>query len=300
MTSAGMIMVIATVTVIHMITTMNTRMARMSTPTPMIMIMIMTTSMTKIAAMITAMTTIMAIHMIMRTAMRTRTNMTETAGLPLLVWLSPSFPVGAFAYSHGLEWAVEAGDINNAATCESWISDLLVHGSGYNDAIIMAAAHRAITIRDRAALGEVAELAVAMQPSSERHLEATAQGNAFLTAARAAWEVPSLAFLKSAWDGDVVYPVAVGALSAGHDIPLSTTLDAFILAFSATLVSAAVRLGPIGQTDAQRILAALMPTIRKTAILASTSTLDDLGSAAFRSDLASLRHETQYTRLFRS
>ena len=298
MTSAGMIMVIATVTVIHMITTMNTRMARMSTPTPMIMIM--TTSMTRIAAMITAMTTIMAIHMIMRTAMRTRTNMTETAGLPLLVWLSPSFPVGAFAYSHGLEWAVEAGDINNAATCESWISDLLVHGSGYNDAIIMAAAHRAITIRDRAALGEVAELAVAMQPSSERHLEATAQGNAFLTAARAAWEVPSLAFLKSAWDGDVAYPVAVGALSAGHDIPLPTTLDAFLLAFSANLVSAAVRLGPIGQTDAQRILAALMPTIRKTAILASTSTLDDLGSAAFRSDLASLRHETQYTRLFRS
>ena len=298
MTSAGMIMVIATVTVIHMITTMNTRMARMSTPTPMIMIM--TTSMTKIAAMITAMTTIMAIHMIMRTAMRTRTNMTETAGLPLLVWLSPSFPVGAFAYSHGLEWAVEAGDISNAATCEAWISDLLVHGSGYNDAIIMAAAYRAVTIQDRAALGEVAELAVAMQPSSERHLEATAQGNAFLTAARAAWEVPSLAFLKSAWDGDVAYPVAVGALSAGHDIPLSTTLDAFLLAFSATLVSAAVRLGPIGQTDAQRILAALMPTIRKTAILASTSTLDDLGSAAFRSDLASLRHETQYTRLFRS
>ena len=298
MTSAGMIMVIATVRVIHMITTMNTRMARMSTPT--LMIMIMTTSMTKIAAMITAMTTIMAIHMIMRTAMRTRTNMTETAGLPLLVWLSPSFPVGAFAYSHGLEWAVEAGDISNAATCEAWIFDLLVHGSGYNDAIIMAAAYRAVTIRDRAALGVVAELAVAMQPSSERHLEAIAQGNAFLTAARAAWEVPSLAFLKSAWDGDVAYPVAVGALSAGHDIPLSTTLDAFLLAFSATLVSAAVRLGPIGQTDAQRILAALMPTIRKTAILASTSTLDDLGSAAFRSDLASLRHETQYTRLFRS
>ena len=298
MTSAGMIMVIATVTVIHMITTMNTRMARMSTPTPMIMIM--TTSMTRIAAMITAMTTIMAIHMIMHTAMRTRTNMTETAGLPLLVWLSPSFPVGAFAYSHGLEWAVEAGDINNAAICEAWISDLLVHGSGYNDAIIMAAAYRAVTIRDRAALGEVAELAVAMQPSSERHLEATAQGNAFFTAARAAWEVPSLAFLKSAWDGDIAYPVAVGVLAAGHDIPLPTTLDAFLLAFSANLVSAAVRLGPIGQTDAQRILVALMPTIRKTAILASTSILDDLGSAAFRSDLASLRHETQYTRLFRS
>ena len=300
MTSAGMIMAIVTVTVIHMITTMNTRMGRMSTPMPIIMIM--TTSMTKIAVMITAMTTIMAIHMIMitRMVMRTRTNMTETAGLPLLVWLSPSFPVGAFAYSHGLEWAVEAGDINNAATCQSWISDLLVHGSGYNDAIIVAATHRAVIDRDRAALGEVAELAVAMQPSAERHLEATAQGNAFLTAARAAWEVTSLALLKSAWDGDIAYPVAVGVLAAGHDIPLPTTLDAFLLAFSANLVSAAVRLGPIGQTDGQRILAALMPTIRKIAKRASDSTLDDLGSAAFRSDLASLRHETQYTRLFRS
>ena len=327
MTSAGMITSIATGTAIP--TTMSTRMGRKFTPTPILMIMIMTTSMTKIAGMITARATVTAIPttmstrmgrkftptpilttmitamiMITRTvtpmAMLTPTNMTETAGLPLLVWLSPSFPVGAFAYSHGLEWAVEAGDINNAATCQSWISDLLVHGSGYNDAIIVAATHRAITGRDSAALGEVAELAAAMQPSSERHLEATAQGNAFLTAARAAWEVPSLALLKSAWDGDVAYPVAVGVLSAGHGITLPTTLDAFLLAFSANLVSAAVRLGPIGQTDGQRILAALMPTIRETAKRASDSTLDDLGSTAFRSDLASLRHETQYTRLFRS
>jgi len=295
---AGMITARATVTAIP--TTMSTRMGRKFTPTPILTIMItaMITSMTKIAGMITAM--IMITRTVTPMAMLTPTNMTETAGLPLLVWLSPSFPVGAFAYSHGLEWAVEAGDINNAATCQSWISDLLVHGSGYNDAIIVAATHRAITGRDSAALGEVAELAAAMQPSSERHLEATAQGNAFLTAARAAWEVPSLALLKSAWDGDVAYPVAVGVLSAGHGITLPTTLDAFLLAFSANLVSAAVRLGPIGQTDGQRILAALMPTIRETAKRASDSTLDDLGSAAFRSDLASLRHETQYTRLFRS
>lgn len=298
MTSAGMIMAIVTVTVIHIIMTTNTRTGRTFTPTPMITVM--TTSMTKIAVMITAMIMVIPMTMIMHTAMRTRTNMTETAGLPLLVWLSPSFPVGAFAYSHGLEWAVEAGDINNAATCQSWISDLLVHGSGYNDAIIVAATHRTITGRDSAALGEVAELAVAMQPSAERHLEATAQGNAFLRAARAAWEVPSLDFLKTAWDGAVAYPVAVGVLSAGHDIPLPTTLEAFLLAFSTALVSAAVRLGPIGQTDGQRILAALMPTIRKIAKRASNSTIDDLGSAAFRSDLASLRHETQYTRLFRS
>lgn len=298
MTSADMIMVMATITVIHIIMTTNTRTDRTFTPTPMITVM--TTSMTKIAVMITAMIMAIPMTMITRMVIRTRTNMTETVGLQLLVWLSPSFPVGAFAYSHGLEWAVEAGNISNAATCEAWISDLLVHGSGYNDAIIVAAAHRAVITCDHAALGEVAELAVAMQPSAERHLEATAQGNAFLRAARAAWEVPSLDFLKTAWDGAVAYPVAVGVLSAGHDIPLPITLEAFLLAFSANLVSAAVRLGPIGQTDGQRILAALMPTIRKTAILASTSTLDDLGSAAFRSDLASLRHETQYTRLFRS
>jgi urease accessory protein len=240
--------------------------------------------------------------MIMTTATATsiRTGMTDAAALPLMVWLSPAFPVGGFAYSHGLEWAVEAGDVRDAATARDWIIDLVEKASGRNDAILLAHAWRAV--RDDAAdtLAEIAELAVALQPSAERHLEATAQGNAFVAAARSAWAVPALDLLSRAWDGDVAYPVAVGVLAAGHGVPLDATLRAYLTGFSGNLVSAAVRLGPIGQTDGQRIMAALMPVVAAVAREAEAATLDELGGASFRSDIASLRHETQYTRLFRS
>lgn len=230
----------------------------------------------------------------------TATSMAEPAPLPLFVWLSPAFPVGSFAYSHALEWAVETGAVHDAASVETWIDDLLAHGSGRNDAILLAQAHRAATACDGARLAEIAGLAVALQPSRERHLESTAQGNAFVTAARASWPAPALDLLAQAWDGDVVHAVAVGVASSGHGVALRPTLEAFLLAFVAALVSAAVRLGPIGQTDGQKVTAALLPRVRATACEAEAATLDDLGGAAFRSDIASLRHETQYTRLFRS
>ena len=249
---------------------------------------------------ITAMTMITATRMVIRMDTVIRTSMTEGAGLPLLVWLSPSFPVGAFAYSHGLEWAVEAGDLSDAASCQAWMADILEFGSGRTDAILLAHAFRAVLELDDGKLGEVAELAIALQPSAERHLEASAQGNAFMTAARAAWPSPSLEFLSRAYHGDVAYPIAVGVAAAGFAMPLHAVLDAFLLGFVANLVSSAVRLGPIGQTDGQRIIASLVPLVRRIASEAMTASLDDLGSSAFRSDLASLRHETQYTRLFRS
>jgi len=243
---------------------------------------------------ITAM--IMTIHM----GTATPTNMTEGSALPLLVWLSPSFPVGAFAYSHGLEWAVEAGDITDGTSCQAWIADLLDYGSGRTDAILLAEAWRAVMSSDEGALHEVAELAVALQPSGERHLEATAQGNAFMTASRAAWPSEALAFLTRAYDGDVVYPVAVGVAGAGFAMPLPSLLETFLLGFVTNLVSSAVRLGPIGQTDGQRTIAGLLSLVRKVARETETASLDDLGSSVFRSDIATLRHETQYTRLFRS
>jgi urease accessory protein len=234
------------------------------------------------------------------TGTSTLTGMTDAAALPLMVWLSPAFPVGGFAYSHGLEWAVEAGAVHDTASALDWIVDLVEKASGRNDAILLAAAWRAATAQDAGALAEAAELAVALQPSAERHLEATAQGNAFVAAARSAWAVPSLDLLSRAWDGDVSYPVAVGVLAAGHGVPLDATLRAYLTAFSGNLVSAAVRLGPIGQTGGQRIMAALLPIVSAVAREAEAATLEDLGGASFRSDIASLRHETQYTRLFRS
>jgi urease accessory protein len=220
--------------------------------------------------------------------------------LPLLVWLSPSFPVGAFAYSHGLEWAHEAGDLVDAPSLTEWLHDLLAFGSARNDCLLFAEAYGAAHGGDGMRLSEVAELAVALASSAERRLETITTGDAFLIAAANAWPCPALDVLRRAVPGPVPYPVAVGTVAAGHRIPLPDALPAYALGFVANLVSAAVRLGILGQTDGQRTIAALMPAIEAAAAFALAGTLDDIGGAAFRSDLAALRHETQYTRLFRS
>lgn len=238
------------------------------------------------------------------TIMGTTTGEAAPAGasplLTLMTWLSPAFPVGAFAYSHGLEWAAEAGDVRDAASLEEWLADVLAHGAGRNDAILLAVTHRAVTTADGTALAGAAELALALATSRERLLETVTQGNAFVLTVRKTWPTPALDLLRETWAGDVAYAVALGVAAAGHGLPLVQTLEAFLAAFAANLVSAAVRLGVVGQTDGQAVTAALLPHCRRIAAEAATAELDDIGGAAFRSDLASLRHETQYTRLFRS
>jgi urease accessory protein len=218
----------------------------------------------------------------------------------LLVWLSPQFPVGAFAFSHGLELAAERGWVRDRAGLEAWLGDLVAMGSLRNDLVLLTAAWRAAASDDRAGLTAVNELALALQPSAERHLEAVTQGNAFLATVRAAWSCKRLDQAADALAGDVAYPVAVGMVAAAHGIGLEGTLLAYAIAFAGNLVSAAIRLSLVGQTDGQRVIAALLPAIACAADAAASSTLDDLGSASLASDLASLAHETQYSRLFRS
>lgn len=218
----------------------------------------------------------------------------------LFAWLSPAFPVGAFSYSSGIEWAVEAGDIKDAGTLKDWLAVMLTGGGGFCDAVLLAQAYRALAAADGAALRAVAELAAALAPSKERHLETTAQGAAFIEAVRAAWPCGAIDTLTQMWDGPVAYPVAVAVAAAGHGIALEAALPAFLQAVAANWVSAGVRLVPLGQTDGQRVLAALEPAVVATAERALAAALDDIGSSAFRADLASVRHETQYTRLFRS
>jgi urease accessory protein len=232
-----------------------------------------------------------------------RRGMTEAEAAALyrlMTWLSPSFPVGAFAYSSGIEWAVEAGDIVDAASLREWLATMLSDGSGFCDGVLLAATHRAASGRDDAGLREIAELAAAFVPSRERQLETTTQGGAFIEIARTAWTCDGLDQLIAACDGAIVYPVAVGLVSAAHGIPLQPVLHAFFHAVVSNWISAGARLIPLGQTDSQRVLAALEPAVATTAHRARQASPDDLGSATFRADLASLRHETQYTRLFRS
>ena len=210
------------------------------------------------------------------------------SSLPLLLtWLSPAFPIGSFAYSHGLEWAVEAGDVRDEATLQAWIGDVLALGSGRSDAILLRHAYRA----DAAGLMAVAALAEAAQPCRERRDETIGQGSAF-------------ALAGLVWGGialeRVAYPVAFGALAAANGVDEDEAVLGFVQAFAANLVSAAVRLVPLGQTAGLRTMAALGDVIAGVAEGTRGAGLDEIGGACFRSDIAAMRHETQYTRLFRT
>lgn len=220
--------------------------------------------------------------------------------LPLFAWLSPSFPVGAYAYSHALEWAVEAGDVKDEASLAAQVSDLMCLGFGRSDGILLAHAWRAAVAGDAGALKEVNELAVCLAPSAELRLETCQQGRSFLDAVRAAWPSSALETAAAALTGEVAYPVAVGLAAGAHGIPLGPTLEGFLLALVQALVSSGIRLAPVGQTAGTRVVAGLAPAVRALAADIPTLTLDDLGTATFRADLGSFRHETQYTRLFRS
>jgi urease accessory protein len=215
-----------------------------------------------------------------------------------MTWLSPAFPVGGFSYSHGLEWVVETGKVRDAATLGAWIEDLLVHGAGRTDAIFLAEAWRAIAADDATLLRVAVELGAAFVPSAERRQETLAQGAAFLTAVGAVWPHPAVASLHAR--EEIAYPVAVGVCAAAHGLPLAATAQAFTQAFAANLVSAGVRLVPLGQTDGLRVIARLEPLIPRIVANALGATLDDVGGIAVMADIASMRHETQYTRLFRS
>lgn len=215
--------------------------------------------------------------------------------LLLMAWFSPAFPVGGFAFSHGLEWAQEVGAVEGREALEIWLTDLIVHGSGRNDAILLAASYNAFGAPE---LADVIELGAALQPSTERYLEATVQGQAFLTMVQAAY--PFALPLAEDKLRRMALPVAAGLCGAAHRIECAPLLVAYLSGFVANLCSAAVRLGIVGQTDGQRVIAALHPVVLDAAMAARSVTCDDLGSATFRADLFSLQHETQYSRLFRS
>ena len=170
-----------------------------------------------------------------------------------MAWLSPSYPIGAFSYSSGIEWAVEAGDIADAATLRRWLEVVIGEGGGFCDAVFFVHAYRAVACNDDTALRAVAELAAAFSPSKERHLETTAQGRAFLDTRVWRGRRGRSIDCSAVWDGAVALPVAVGVASAGHGIAIAPALQAYLHAMTANVISTGMRLVPLGQTDGQRV-----------------------------------------------
>ena len=222
----------------------------------------------------------------------------------LLTWLSPAFPIGAFSYSHGLEYAVETGLVTDRAGLAEWVEALIVHGAGQSDAVLLSHAFRAVAAADLAGFADLAEYAAALQPTAEIAHESTAQGAAFLAAVRSAWPDLALDGPVAAWSGPWTLPIAVAAATAGCPPPvrppLPASVAAYLQAYAGNAVSAGVRLVPLGQTDGQVVIAGLESATQAAAARALATPLDELGSATPMVDWSSMRHETQYSRLFRS
>jgi urease accessory protein len=204
-----------------------------------------------------------------------------------MAWLSPSYPIGAFSFSHGLEYAIHSGCVADTESLLAWIKEILRFGAGRNDAILLFHAYQA---DDQDSLSEVSDLAEALCASSERHLETMAQGAAFAKVTSAIY-----VDLKA-----MPLPVALGAAAAREGIPLADVLPLYLHNFAANIIAAGVRFIPIGQTDGQRILLELFDLFESLSEQAMQSSLDDLGSASFLSDIAAMKHEHMTTRIFRT
>lgn len=242
------------------------------------------------------------------TIMITSMIMAETALFDLMTWMSPAWPIGAFAHSGGLEWAVEAGHVTNRASCAEWIAEMIERGAIHNDTILFVHAWRMAATGDGKRLHEVAELAAAMQTGFERRLEATAQGAAFRKIAMAS--IPPCSgeefadLLAQIDDEDLAYPVAAAALFAAQGIDLGQSLTAWLHGAASNLVSAAQRLVPLGQTDGQRVLRDLrgpiFAAVERALALPEGDPFPQLGGCTLLAELGCMTHETQYTRLFRT
>ncbi len=215
------------------------------------------------------------------------TIMSTDAILTLTQWLSPGFPVGAFAYSHGLETEIAAGRIDSGHTLADWLKDIVACGGGQADVVLLSAAYHA----DPSEVGEIDRTARAFSASAERLLETEQQGAAFASTVDAIWHTDL---------GPLTYPVAVGRAARSRDLPLDLTARMYLHAFAANLISAAVRLVPLGQTEGQALLAGLAPLIQETATWAMDTPLDALASPCFAADIAAMHHETLYSKVFRT
>ncbi len=214
----------------------------------------------------------------------------------LMSWLSPTYPVGAYSFSHGLEYAVEAGLVVDRDSALEWIATVMTAGNGLADLVFVAAAWDSELVE----LASLNEYVLAFQGTAELRLESTAQGRAFLSVTRDAWPCAATDALAAISPADVTYAVAVGAIAKSHDIDKQDAMLAYAHAFAANLVSAAVRLVPLGQTDGQRVTADLLTSCVTATERAVTTTIDEVSTSTPMVDIASMKHEHQYTRLFRS
>ena len=210
---------------------------------------------------------------------------TDSKLITVMQWLSPAFPIGGFAYSHGLEWAINKGYVSNREELQKWVSDLLEYGSLKNDAILIKLVLQGSDPK------EINELAMALCPASERLSETQLQGGAFCKIMREVWSLEI---------DDLALPIALALAAKNENIDQNLVVPAYLHSFCSNLISVAMRLIPIGQTDGQKTLRELSPLISDSVRAVAKSDKDDLGSACFLSDVSAMQHEYLQPRVFKT
>ena len=210
---------------------------------------------------------------------------TDSKLITLMQWLSPAFPIGGFAYSHGLEWAINKGHVSNREELQKWISDLLEYGSLKNDAILINLVLQGSDPK------EINELAMALCPANERLSETKLQGGAFCKIMGDVWSLEI---------DNLTLPIALALAAKNESIDQNLVVPAYLHSFCSNLISVAMRLIPIGQTDGQKTLRELSPLISDSVRAVAKSDKDDLGSACFLSDVSAMQHEYLQPRVFKT
>ncbi|MET0052383.1 MAG: urease accessory protein UreF [Candidatus Thiodiazotropha sp.] len=217
--------------------------------------------------------------------------------LRLMHLVSPSLPVGAFTYSQGLEWAVECGWVRDRESLRDWIADLLTTGISRLDVPVLARLYQASQADDHAALALWSDTLLAYRETRELRDEERNRGRALANL------LPHLGVPVS----EALMPVLRGCQLAGFahaaahwSIPLQQAARGYVWGWLENMVLAGVKIIPLGQTAGQATLAELIETI--PAAVETGLALDDdaIGGSCLAQALASSRHETQYTRIYRS
>ena len=214
------------------------------------------------------------------------TAMTDADLLTLTQWLSPAFPVGSFAYSHGLEQAIDAGAVRDAEALFIWLSNILDRGTGRSDAVLLCAAQKR-----SASVEALSDLARALCSSRERWEETRAQGAAFTDAFNA---------LNDFSHDPAPLPVAVGHAASLLHLAPERVAALYLHAFASNLVSCAVRFMPLGQNAGQRVLARLHPLIEAVGAEAATTRPEAIRVSTPGADLGAMQHETMDVRIFKT
>ena len=222
----------------------------------------------------------------------------NTALLCILQLASPALPVGAYSYSEGLETLIDAGTIENEQSLKHWLEQELRYGAIRLEAAVMVRAYNSAKLGDTEALSYWNNWLSAARETEELRSSSWQMGRSLI---RLLLELqPQVTFMANAVGLPCNYAIAFGIAAAHWQIDLSSAILGYLHSWTTNLITVGIKLIPLGQTAGQKLLLELHVNLSSATQEILTLEDNDLSSCGWGLSLASMAHETQYTRLFRS